>query len=126
MSTLSVANLQSLTTSTLPVVKDSAGTEKGQFVRTWVNFKGTGTVAINNDFNISSLVDNGTGHYTLNFTVAFSNTNYCYTDGGDGTNGGSREVNNVTQNTDSFTFKTRGTNNSADDFPTICLAFFGD
>ena len=88
MSTLNVANIQSLSTSTLPVVKDSAGTEKGQFVRNWVNFTGTGTVTINDDFNISSLADNGVGHYTLNFSVAFTNTNYCYTDCGTGTSGG--------------------------------------
>ena len=126
MSTLNVANIQSLSTSTLPVVKDSAGTEKGQFVRTWVNFTGSGTVAINDDFNISSLVDNGLGHYTLNFIVAFSNTNYCYTDSGNNTSGGARTVTTVTQNTTSFTFKTRGTNVAAFDPSTVCLAFFGD
>ena len=126
MSTLNVANIQSLSTSTLPVVKDSAGTEKGQFARTWVNFTGSGTVAINDHFNISSLVDNGLGHYTLNFTVAFSNTNYCYTDSGNNTSGGARTVTTVTQNTNSFTFKTRGTNVAAFDPSTVCLAFFGD
>ena len=126
MSTLNVANIQSLSTSTLPVVKDSAGTEKGQFVRTWINFTGTGTVAINDHFNISSLVDNGVGHYTLNFTVAFSNTNYCYTDSGNGSSGGTRTVVTVTQNTNSFTFKTRGSCVAPFDPNTVCLAFFGD
>ena len=125
MSTLNVANIQSLTTSTLPVIKDSAGTEKGQFVKTWVNFNGD-TATIRDSFNISSLVDNGVGNYTLNFTVAFSNTNYCFTDSGDETNGGNRELNNVTQNTNSITFTVRGTNVSAFDPSTVCLAFFGD
>ena len=126
MSTLNVANIQSLSTSTLPVVKDSAGTEKGQFARTWVNFTGTGTVAINDNFNISSLVDNGLGHYTLNFTVAFANTNYCYSDSGNNTSGGTRTITTVTQNTNSFTFKTRGTDVDAFDPAIVCLAFFGD
>lgn len=125
MSTLNVANIQSLSTSTLPVVKDSAGTEKGQFVRTWVNFNGD-TATIRDSFNISSLVDNGLGNYTLNFTVAFLNTNYCFTDSGNETSGGNRELNGVTQNTNSFTFTVRGTNVSAFDPSTVCLAFFGD
>ena len=42
----------------------------------WVNFNGTGTVAIRSSYNISSITDNGTGDYTLNFTTAMSDVNY--------------------------------------------------
>ena len=77
MSTLSVANLQSLSTSTLPVVKNSAGTELGRFIKAWINFNGTGTIAIRDSFNVSSITDNDTGEYTVNFQNAFANTNYC-------------------------------------------------
>ena len=44
--------------------------------RTWVNFNGTGTVAVRGDGNLSSITDNGTGDYTLNLTTAMSNSNY--------------------------------------------------
>jgi len=44
--------------------------------RAWVNFNGTGTVAIRASGNVSSITDNGTGDYTVNFTVAMSDGNY--------------------------------------------------
>jgi len=44
--------------------------------RAWVNFDGTGTVAIRASFNVSSITDNGTGDYTVNFTNALSDDNY--------------------------------------------------
>ena len=44
--------------------------------RAWVNFNGTGTVAIRASGNVSSITDNGTGHYTFNFSTALSDTNY--------------------------------------------------
>jgi hypothetical protein len=45
-------------------------------VKAWVNFDGTGTVAIRASFNVSSITDNGTGDYTLNFTTAMVDANY--------------------------------------------------
>ncbi|NBR25352.1 MAG: hypothetical protein EBU08_16555, partial [Micrococcales bacterium] len=45
--------------------------------KAWVNFNGTGTVAIRDDFNVSTIGDNGTGDYTVNFTTAMDNANYC-------------------------------------------------
>ena len=44
--------------------------------KAWVNFNGTGTVAIRDDFNISSITDSGTGVYTANFSSAMSNNDY--------------------------------------------------
>jgi len=44
--------------------------------RAWVNFNGTGTVAIRGSGNISSITDNGVGDYTLNFTTATADANY--------------------------------------------------
>jgi uncharacterized protein (AIM24 family) len=41
-----------------------------------VNFNGTGTVAIRASGNVSSITDNGTGDYTVNFTTATSDVNY--------------------------------------------------
>jgi hypothetical protein len=44
--------------------------------RAWVNFNGTGTVAIRGSGNVSSITDNGTGDYTVNFTTAMPDANY--------------------------------------------------
>lgn len=44
--------------------------------KAWVNFNGTGTVSIRDSYNVSSITDNGTGDYTINFTVAFSTSAY--------------------------------------------------
>jgi hypothetical protein len=44
--------------------------------KAWVNFNGTGTVAIRASGNVSSITDNGTGDYTVNFTVAMVDVNY--------------------------------------------------
>ena len=45
--------------------------------RAWVNFNGTGTVAIRASGNVSSITDNGVGDYTANFTNAMPDANYC-------------------------------------------------
>ena len=52
----------------------SAATAYG--CRAWVNFNGTGTVAIRASGNVSSITDNGTADYTVNFTTAMPDTNY--------------------------------------------------
>jgi len=44
--------------------------------RAWVNFNGTGTVAIRASGNVSSITDNGTGDYTINFSTAMPDANY--------------------------------------------------
>jgi hypothetical protein len=62
--------------NTPPTIQDSAGTQIGTFCRAWVNFNGTGTVAIRASFNVTSITDNGTGDYTVNFTTAMPDANY--------------------------------------------------
>jgi len=44
--------------------------------KAWVNFDGTGTVAIRESFNVASITDLATGRYEINFTNAFEDTNY--------------------------------------------------
>lgn len=44
--------------------------------KAWVNFDGTGTVAIRASFNVSSITDNGAGDYTVNFTTALADADY--------------------------------------------------
>jgi len=48
-------------------------------VRAWVNFNGTGTVAIRAAYNVTSITDGGTGTYTVNFTTALPDANYSLT-----------------------------------------------
>lgn len=55
---------------------NSAGTEEYYKCRAWVNFNGTGTVAIRASGNVSSITDNGVGEYTVNFTTPMPDTNY--------------------------------------------------
>jgi hypothetical protein len=52
----------------------SAATAYG--CRAWVNFNGTGTVAISASGNVSSITDNGTGKYRINFTTSMPDANY--------------------------------------------------
>ena len=63
-------------------ISNAAGTGPitmtGQYAaKAWVNFNGTGTVAIRDGGNVSSITDNGTGNYTMNFTTAMADANYC-------------------------------------------------
>jgi hypothetical protein len=84
--TIVADNIQAASSSTLvlkngvantpPTIQDSSGTQIGTFCRAWVNFNGTGTVAIRSSFNVSSITDNGTGDYTVNFTTAMPDVNY--------------------------------------------------
>jgi hypothetical protein len=69
--------------STPPTVQDSAGTQIGTFCRAWINFDGSAVTnpasmtGVRGSFNISSVLDNGAGDYTINFTTAMPDTNYC-------------------------------------------------
>lgn len=45
--------------------------------RALVNFNGVGTVAIRAAYNVSSITDNGTGNYTVNFATPMPDANYC-------------------------------------------------
>jgi hypothetical protein len=62
--------------------------------RAWVNFNGTNTIAIRASGNVSSITDNGTGNYTVNFTAAMPDANYVgvATTGSEGATAGSGMV----------------------------------
>lgn len=55
---------------------NATGTAPIYACRAWVNFNGTGTVAIRASGNVSSITDNGVGDYTVNFTTAMTDGNY--------------------------------------------------
>ena len=58
---------------------NASGTAPIYACRAWVNFNGTGTVAIRASGNVSSITDNGVGDYTVNFTTAMVDANYSFT-----------------------------------------------
>ena len=70
----------------LPVVLDAdatgvrvdydGSTNQARIAKAWINFNGTGTIAIRSSYNISSITDNGTGDYTVTFSTAMSDANY--------------------------------------------------
>lgn len=66
----------------------TGGINQARIAKAWVNFNGTGTVAINGSYNVSSITDDGTGDYDINFSTALSDTNYVVV----GTVGGSSIV----------------------------------
>jgi len=80
-STLTVTNLTATnltdgggTTSTFASINEG-------HAKAWVNFTGTGTVAIDDSTNMSSVTDNSTGRYNPNFATSFATANYCVTHG---------------------------------------------
>jgi len=88
--TIVADNIQAASTSTLvlkngvantpPTIQDSGGTEIGTFCRAWVNFNGTtntgGFCTISASFNVTSIADNNSGDYTINFTTAMPDADY--------------------------------------------------
>ena len=63
----------------------SWGTVSADYVaKAWVNFDGTGAVSIRASGNVSSITDNGTGDYTVNFTTAVADSNFAYLVSGGG------------------------------------------
>lgn len=101
--------------------------------RAWVNFNGTGTVAIRASSNVSSITDNGVGSYTVNFTTAMADANYAtsigYTpDALFSGNLGPRLTFVSTQATSSVQvltgFQTPANGSGALDYPTVSVAIF--
>lgn len=72
-SDFSVATSQKLTTA--------SGSAPSYSARAWVNFNGTSPSAIRSSGNVSSITDNATGNYTINFSTAMPDTNYAWTTG---------------------------------------------
>lgn len=75
--TIAAPAVAGTTTLTLPATTGTVLNDATVGVcRAWVNFNGTSTVAIRASFNVTSITDNGTGDYTVNFTTAMPDANY--------------------------------------------------
>jgi|TARA_R100001460_G_scaffold42664_3_gene78831 hypothetical protein len=71
MSTLKADTIQSTSGGAATLTKQSA-------TKVWLNLNGTGTIATRDSFNVSGVVDNGTGNYTTSFTSSFDDANYSH------------------------------------------------
>jgi len=69
MSTFKVDTLQSTTGDAVTLTKQSAA-------KSWVNFNGTGTIAISESFNVASLTDNSVGRYSVNYINNMNTATY--------------------------------------------------
>lgn len=101
----------------------------GTLCRAWVNFNGTGTVAIRASFNVSSITDSGVGYYTINFATAMPDTNYSVS--GISTNGGNTATfrgislwNGITSVNNVTIITMNGINDQSYDGDTVCAQVF--
>lgn len=101
--------------------------------RAWVRFNGTGTVAINGSGNVTSITDNGTGLYTVNFTTAMPDANYSVSGFASNNDDGANESFVVSRNntstyaTSACSITTTENTSSAtirSDSPLICVQIF--
>ena len=72
MSTLKVTTIQDASGSNASTTQQI---EQGR-AKAWVNFNGSGTVAIRDSFNVSSITDHNTGQYSVTYSAAMSDANY--------------------------------------------------
>ena len=138
MSTIKVTNIQDTSGGNSSTSEQIAqGRSKA-----WVNFSGNGTVAIRDDFNVSSITDNGTGNYTINYTNSMANANYAWVGqigySGDNTNSllnvealaGSSNAYSSTTTTSSLNVETvyvdSVTNRTRFDGRYVAISVFGD
>lgn len=116
--TLTTPNIDS---AQIPTV---SGTAPLYMARAWVNFNGTGTVDIRASGNVTSITDNGTGDYTVNFTTAMPDANYAWSGNIQALNG-LLTGNGTAQTTTALTVASAGaTNNSKFDTAHITIAVF--
>ena len=131
--TLTSSGVLSATSPTFvtPVINSAtvatvSGTAPLYMCRAWVNFNGTGTVAIRASGNVSSITDHSTGEYTVNFTTALADINYAITAVGctvPGTgNNGTLQINTATPPTTSGFRIQCGVGNSVHDFTFVNCA----
>lgn len=85
--TVNINGALAVNTTNLRTELNASGSAPIYACRAWVNFNGTGTVAIRGSGNVTSITDNGTGLYTINFTTAMPDANYTYQISGYGSTG---------------------------------------
>ena len=129
MSTIKVNNLQNASGGSNSTPEQI---QQGR-AKAWVNFNGTGTVAIRDDFNVSSVTDQSTGRYTVNLTNAMGSAeNYVVTGAsGEGAGGDvvlfdSGGANYVAPTSTAFRVRIANTDGNHADQRHIMIVVFGD
>lgn len=117
-------------------ISDSAGTGPitltGQSAaKVFCNLDGTGTVAIRKSLNVSSIADDGTGLYDVNFTNSFSDTDVCHTTGkqlnlANGTDTANDGIRNLTYSASMIGLFCRISSGSMSDAEAMHVTSFGD
>ena len=92
----------------------------------WINFNGTGTIAIRDSANVASIVDRGTASYTVNASNAFGNANYATTAMAKETGNGDVLSVQGTPTTTELQFANFRTDSSNPDQPYCMLIMMGD
>jgi hypothetical protein len=92
-SLVSPAKVKAAIDDLVPALFNATGSAPVYACRAWVNFNGTGTVAIRASGNVSSITDNGAGDYTVNFTTAMPDADYSVNVSGLGGSGDTRYFN---------------------------------
>ena len=127
------------------IVKDGLGasltaTSEGGAVTTsvqqglakaWINFNGTGTIAIADSFNITSIADNNTGDYSVTIANDMGNANYVHAGDSGGANGTSAGAiyaydQGTTRTATLFRVYTLNSSGGVADTPTINIIVSGD
>lgn len=111
--------------SSVDALSTASGSAPSYSARAWVNFNGIGTVAIRDSENVTSITDQGTGDYFVNFTTNMQSSGHSYV-GCCNEEGGNPHFCNPTQGT-SAGFRIRvflGTTNAAADVSIINFAVF--
>ena len=141
MSTLKTINVQHPSASSANVTLDSSGNASvagnlsfnsgygsaavAYGCRAWVNFQGTGTVTIRADGGVSSVTDDGTGAYTVNYDVALPDSNNAPVAGSNGSGIGNFGAIEVVTGTSACSVRAYRTDtNVLADLPLICVAVF--
>lgn len=142
MSTLKTVNIQHPSSASVNAGTDTSGNflinsgygsaATAYGCRAWVNFNGTGTVAIRASGNVTSITDNSTGDYTVNFTTAMPDANYSAVLGVNQAVAGNRNTGISIYNTDNSALTTTSvrvqtgtpSNGAAVDMGAICVSIF--
>jgi len=111
------------------VIIGTGGINPVRIAKAWVNFNGSGTVAIRDSYNVSSITDNGTGDYSVVFSTAMTDANYCMNmnSGDKASSWGIPIYDGVSNYTTSLCrFLTQGPDDGPNDNVIVCASFFGN
>ena len=100
--------------------------------KAWVNFNGS-SFTVRDSFNVASVTDNGTGHYTVNFNPAMPNINYSINITNTAVDGGvaGQVIEDNWSNTTGYAtftlgYSTGGGNGTAYDMDFVMVQVYGD